>query len=127
MAGPPRIDFTGSSALMRGDTFGRSFAIEFEDDAPGDLLTPGVVLRCTIKRFEDDPDPGLAQVDTLTGGIVILSATTFRVVVPDDVTEGFPIALLHYDVTLDWSPVHSDDVVRPSRMQIIADVTRSHL
>lgn len=93
--------------LDRGDnwTF-QDDDVAFEDGFS--LGTVGVVLRSTIKRRPEDLDAAaLAQVDSLTGGIVILGATSLHVTFLGAVTATFPPGPLFYDVVCDFSAIKS--------------------
>lgn len=126
MAGPHEQNYVGSDALLRGDTWPlTSIAVEFEDGFT--LETPGVVLRSTIKRHLIDVDPGIAQVDSAAlGGITILSSTTYRVVFLDPVTALIAPGRYHYDVVIDFSPVHSE-TLEYGIIEVIGDATRTTL
>lgn len=119
MSGPKQTNFT----LARGDDW------VLQDDAVAltggrDLLTSDIVLRSTIKRFEDDPDPGLVQVDTIVGDIEILGAASFRVTFAGALTAAFPLGRLHYDIVIDFDASESYTLWRGT-ITCAADVSLS--
>jgi hypothetical protein len=67
----------------------------------GDLLTPGRVAWCTIKRYPDDADPGLYQLSSDDDPSVIVDATTLAFPIASAVSKLFPQTRVHYDVMLD--------------------------
>ena len=126
MAGPHEQNYVGAESLLRGDTWLlASSAVAFDDGLT--LETPGVVLRSTIKRHLDDPDPGLAQVNSAQlGGITVLSTTTYLVAYLDTVTAVIEPGRYHYDVVIDFSPVHSE-TLEWGVIDVIGDATRTTL
>jgi hypothetical protein len=100
-----RVDFVDDrNALMRGTAFVALATVAFDVDETRNLQSAHVVMRATVKRHADDPDPGLAQIDSdALGGISILSGTTALLEITDDVASAFPLGLLHFDVTIDLS------------------------
>jgi len=99
-----RVDFTGADALMRGTTLSLLATVAFAVDETRTLQSARVIMRATVKRYADDADPGLAQIDSdALGGISILSGTTALLTIADDVVAACPLGLLHFDVTIDFS------------------------
>jgi hypothetical protein len=133
MAGPKRIDFTGANGLLRGDSWPFvDTAVEFTDSRT--LLTGGVVLRATVKRFENQEDPadvdplvdaatGVMQIDSASrGGITILGANSYRAVFPAAQTELLTPGRYHYDVVIDFSAAESN-TLNYGDIETIEDVT----
>lgn len=135
MPGPKERHFT----LHRGDTWPLFDAsadepVTFSDGR--DLETPGVILRCTVKRDDALPDPvnpnplidaanGVLQVDSDDrGGITIVDEASYRVVFPPAQTELLKPGLYFYDVTIDMS-LSESYVLWWGTIKVRADITRT--
>lgn len=94
--------------LKRGDTWhlrdGSEEPIVFDD---GRTLADALRVWSTVKRYRDDQDPGLSQVNTAIGGVEIVDAETITVTHPRASTEDVPLGMLWYDITVDFSTTDS--------------------
>jgi hypothetical protein len=110
--------------LRRGDTwvlFSPSDGALLVDGF--DLSYPGVVVWSTIKRYQNDADPGLSQINSNgLGGVVIEDATHITVEHPQEATDDCPSGDLWYDITVDWAP-HRSYVRIYGRIRCVADMT----
>ena len=126
---PKNRNFT----FLRGDTWPLAdTAVTFSDGRT--LLTAGVVLRSTLKRYENQEDPssldplvdavtGVIQLDSQSrGGITVLSASSFRVVFPPELTELLPVDDYDYDIVIDFSAGESYTLWR-GRIKNTSDIT----
>ena len=121
MAGPIEHNFVGASALLLGDTV--QFTVTGLSFLGGRTLQDGVV-RSTVKRYYDDPDPGLIQVDSEAGGVIYLSASSLRVIYPAFLVDALPAGRLHYDVWLDFDWDHCNPL-QFGDIEFRRDITRS--
>lgn len=123
MAGPVERNYVGPEALLVGDTIDLLITgVTFTGGRT--LLTAGIELRSTIKRYIDNPDPGLAQVDNLAlGGIDVVDGSTLRLVYPAAVARLFPECRAKYDVVADFS-YEDGEVLQFGEMQFAGDITR---
>ena len=112
-------------ALARGDTWRLTQDdVVFNDERT--LEEAGLVLRCTLKRYEDDPDPGLVQLDTaLLGGITVGDdGLSYAIEFAAEVTELLPTGRLQYDVIADFATDESYTIAH-GVIECTADVTRA--
>ena len=84
----------------------------------------GSKLWLTIKQFVEDDDPGLVQIDTAVGGVVIDDGTHATFTLTPAQTAALPADSLHYDIQI---RLPSGDVytTQYGRFEVQADVTRA--
>lgn len=125
MANCPLVDFQ----MLRGDSLEFSFSAY---RTVNDVRTPepmtGATITMTAKRSLADADPGVFQITSTGGAIVVrggLETHIADVVVPPTATASLTTnEVLQYDIQVEWSPTIVHTLQRGS-LTVELDVTQS--
>lgn len=102
----PIVDFQ----MLRGDSLEFSFtAYKTVDGVTSAYSMTGATIKMTAKRSLADADPGVFQITSSGGAIVVRLAPNDAiadVVVPPSATSALTTSeVLYYDIQVTWSPI----------------------